>query len=77
MELNEKMRASKSALSQANDTAIKNNKILYTKLLKAEKKIKQFDKSIALQQATINNLSLILDKNEARLKVFKYTTSSA
>ena len=73
--LSNKMKRSQSLLATSNETAIRNNKILCAKLVAADKHIKQLDESIALQAATIENLSISLDKSEARLNSFRDSNS--
>ena len=64
-----------SSLAQANSTAIKNNKILSTKLASSEIQLQTLDETIAVQSATIQNLCINLDRSEARLKLFQDSTS--
>ena len=74
--LNDKMKTSHSALAATNETAIKNTKILGTKLAQAENRINDLNESIALQSATIDTLTAALAKNDAHLKLLQNSNSS-
>ena len=66
-----------SSLAQANSTAIKNIKVLATKLENSKTQVQQLDEQIAVQSATIQSLCTKLDSSEARLKSLNDPTSPA
>ena len=62
------MHESYSKLTTTNSIAIKNNKILTTKLGAAESRISEMEDTISLQKATIDSMSTTITSNDKRLK---------
>ena len=67
-QLNSKMTNTYAKLIKTNQIAIKNNAILEKKLLHSGSHISSLEETMAIQQATIENLSSALDKIEERVK---------
>ena len=61
----EKMKGNHSHLERTNQIAIKNTKILTTKLKAAENRITQMGDTITMQNAIIDNMKYIIDRLKA------------
>ena len=75
--LSTQMKNSQTALAAANGTTIKNTKILTSQLDKAEARIRTLNKSLAVQQVTIKNMSDTILDNENKLTELRNPDSLA
>ena len=62
--LEDNMKKSYTQLTKMNSIAIKNNKILTEKLKDTESKLTAMDETIALQKASIDNMTSIINSND-------------
>lgn len=70
-QMSKSMATTHAQLAKTNGVAIKNNAILSSKLLIYDARVKELQETIALQTATIENLSTMLDTIDTRMTTLK------